>query len=98
MIQGFLSIRKHADRVMLLVRMMSKSGFPCFKSGERAVKALEKRLQVRAARRDCALAAEFPLARGPPSVPSSPRPKPRRRSPHAPQKRFCTLTSPRGIL
>ncbi|PNH10748.1 Phosphatidylinositol 4-kinase beta 1 [Tetrabaena socialis] len=46
-IQGFLSIRKQGDRVVLLVKMMSKSGFPCFKAGDRAVKALEKRLQVR---------------------------------------------------
>ncbi|KXZ46991.1 hypothetical protein GPECTOR_39g485 [Gonium pectorale] len=46
MIQGFLALRKHADRIMLLVRMMAKSGFPCFKAGDRTVKALEKRLQL----------------------------------------------------
>lgn len=44
--QGFLALRKHSDRLVLLVRMMSRSGFPCFKAGERAVKALEKRMQV----------------------------------------------------
>ncbi|KAG2497053.1 hypothetical protein HYH03_005051 [Edaphochlamys debaryana] len=46
MIQGFLALRKQGDRIVLLTRMMSKSGFPCYKSGERAVKALEKRLQL----------------------------------------------------
>lgn len=46
MIQGFLAMRKQADRILLLTRMMHKSGFPCYKAGERAVKALEKRMQV----------------------------------------------------
>jgi len=45
-IQGFLACRKHHDRLLLMVRMMSRSGFPCFKQGERAVKALEKRFQL----------------------------------------------------
>eukprot|EP00198_Chlamydomonas_reinhardtii_P002058 XP_001691394.1 smilar to phosphatidylinositol 3- or 4-kinase [Chlamydomonas reinhardtii] len=46
MIQGFLAMRKQADRILLLTRMMHKSGFPCYKAGERAVKALEKRMQM----------------------------------------------------
>mmetsp|Transcript_19596 Transcript_19596/g.54591 ORF Transcript_19596/g.54591 Transcript_19596/m.54591 type:complete len:316 (+) Transcript_19596:179-1126(+) len=45
-IQGFLACRKHHDRLLLMVRMMSRSGFPCFKQGERSVKALEKRFQL----------------------------------------------------
>jgi len=45
-IQGFLACRKHHDRLLLMVRMMSRSGFPCFKQGDRSVKALEKRFQV----------------------------------------------------
>ena len=57
MIQGFLACRKHSERIVLLVKMMAKSGLPCFKAGaERTVKGLEKRLalnltevQVRAA-------------------------------------------------
>ncbi|GIL89846.1 hypothetical protein Vretimale_19274 [Volvox reticuliferus] len=44
MIQGFIAVRNCSDRIMLLVKIMSKSGFPCFKGGERALKALEKRL------------------------------------------------------
>ncbi len=47
MIQGFLGCRKHSDRIVLLVKMMSKSGLPCFKAGaERTVKGLEKRLAL----------------------------------------------------
>ncbi|GFH14082.1 PI3K/PI4K domain-containing protein [Haematococcus lacustris] len=45
-IQGFLACRKHHDRLLLLVRMMSKSGLPCFKAGDRAVKAMEKRFAL----------------------------------------------------
>ncbi|GLI62236.1 hypothetical protein VaNZ11_004831 [Volvox africanus] len=44
MIQGFIAVRNCSDRIMLLVKIMSKSGFPCFKGGDRALKALEKRL------------------------------------------------------
>ncbi len=47
MILGFLAVRTHSERILLLVKTMARSGFPCFKAGDRAVKALEKRLQVR---------------------------------------------------
>ena len=47
MIQGFLACRKHSERIVLLVKMMAKSGLPCFKAGaERTVKGLEKRLAL----------------------------------------------------
>lgn len=47
LIQGFLACRKHSERIVLMVKMMSKSGLPCFKSGaERTVRALEKRLAL----------------------------------------------------
>ncbi|GLC48923.1 hypothetical protein PLESTB_000163400 [Pleodorina starrii] len=45
-IQGFIAVRHHSDRILLLVKLMAKSGFPCFKGGERALKALEKRLMA----------------------------------------------------
>lgn len=46
MIQGFLVCRKHADRILLLVEMMSNSGCPCFKAGPRAVQALRRRFHL----------------------------------------------------
>jgi hypothetical protein len=42
-IQGFLAARKHSDRVVLLARMMVRSGFPCFKAKDRTIRDLEKR-------------------------------------------------------
>ena len=30
-IQGYLAVRKHAERIIMLVEMMSASGCPCFK-------------------------------------------------------------------
>jgi len=44
MIQGFIAIRKHADRLLELVSMMSDSGCPCFKNKGMAVEGLRKRL------------------------------------------------------
>ena len=46
MIQGFLACRKHHDRLMLLAKMLGKSGLPCFKTGDRGVKAFEKRFHL----------------------------------------------------
>jgi len=43
LIQGFLAVRKHSDRITLLVEMMSGSGCPCFKSRAAAVQGLKKR-------------------------------------------------------
>ena len=53
LIQGFLACRKHHDRLLLMVRMMSKSGFPCFKQGERSVKAFEKRFLLHLTEMQC---------------------------------------------
>ncbi len=44
MIQGFIAIRKHADRIVEMVSMMSDSGCPCFKNKIIAVEGLKKRL------------------------------------------------------
>ncbi|KAL4457452.1 hypothetical protein ABPG75_012317 [Micractinium tetrahymenae] len=46
MIQGFLALRKHADRILLLVEMMQNSGCPCFKSRVAAVQGLKKRFHL----------------------------------------------------
>ncbi|GAB4820846.1 hypothetical protein N2152v2_007892 [Parachlorella kessleri] len=48
MIQGFLAVRKHVDRITLLVEMMAGSGCPCFKSKVAAVQGLKKRLSLTA--------------------------------------------------
>lgn len=46
-IQGFLVCRKHADRLVLMVRMMSKSGLPCFKvRGSLALSEAKRRLSA----------------------------------------------------
>jgi phosphatidylinositol 4-kinase len=45
-IQGFLAVRKHADRILLLVEMMQDSGCPCFKSRVAAVEGLRKRFHL----------------------------------------------------
>ncbi|PRW56340.1 phophatdylinositol 4-kinase [Chlorella sorokiniana] len=45
-IQGFLAVRKHADRILLLVEMMQGSGCPCFKSRVAAVEGLRKRFHL----------------------------------------------------
>ena len=45
-IQGFLALRRHADRLTLLVEMMSVSGCPCFKNKVSAVQGLKRRLAL----------------------------------------------------
>lgn len=45
-IQGFLALRKHSDRITLLVEMMADSGFPCFKSRAAAVQGVKKRFAL----------------------------------------------------
>ena len=52
-IQGFLACRKHADRIILLVDMMSTSGCPCFKAGPRCVTALRKRFHLHCTETQC---------------------------------------------
>ncbi|KAL6768298.1 PIK3 [Auxenochlorella protothecoides x Auxenochlorella symbiontica] len=46
MIQGFLAVRRHADRILLLVEMMSSSACPCFKSRAAAVGGVRKRFAL----------------------------------------------------
>ncbi|CAA2970128.1 phosphatidylinositol 4-kinase beta 1-like [Olea europaea subsp. europaea] len=45
-IQGFLTCRKHAERIILLVEMLQDSGFPCFKGGTRTIQNLRKRFHL----------------------------------------------------
>nr|ACS49644.1 phosphatidylinositol kinase [Oryza coarctata] len=45
-IQGFLTCRKHAERIILLVEMLQDSGFPCFKGGPRTIQNLRKRFHL----------------------------------------------------
>ncbi len=47
MIQGFVAICKHSDRVVELVSMMSESGCPCFRNKQLAVEGLQKRISTR---------------------------------------------------
>jgi phosphatidylinositol 4-kinase len=47
MIQGFVAICKHSDRVIELVSMMSESGCPCFRNKQLAVEGLRKRISTR---------------------------------------------------
>ena len=42
-IQGFLACRKHSEQITVLIDIMHKSGFPCFKAGRRALAALKRR-------------------------------------------------------
>ena len=46
MIQGFIAICKHADRIIELVSMMSESGCPCFRNKQLAVEGLRKRIST----------------------------------------------------
>ncbi|KAL2638918.1 hypothetical protein AAZV13_06G139700 [Glycine max] len=45
-IQGFLTCRKHAESIILLVEMLQDSGFPCFKGGPRTIQNLRKRFHL----------------------------------------------------
>ena len=46
LIQGFLAVRRHSDRITLLVDMMSSSGCPCFKNKAAAVDGVKRRLAL----------------------------------------------------
>ncbi|KAJ3671639.1 hypothetical protein LUZ60_007718 [Juncus effusus] len=52
-IQGFLTCRKHAERVILLVEMLEDSGFPCFKGGPRTIQNLRKRFHLSLTEEQC---------------------------------------------
>lgn len=52
-IQGFLTCRKHAERIILLVEMMQDSGFPCFKGGVKTIQNLRKRFHLSLTEEQC---------------------------------------------
>ncbi|PIA47664.1 hypothetical protein AQUCO_01400343v1 [Aquilegia coerulea] len=52
-IQGFLTCRKHAERIILLVEMMQDSGYPCFKGGPRTIQNLRKRFHLSLTEEQC---------------------------------------------
>ncbi|KAL9257749.1 Phosphatidylinositol 4-kinase beta 1-like protein [Drosera capensis] len=52
-IQGFLTCRKHAERIILLVEMLQDSGFPCFKGGLRTIQNLRKRFHLSLTEEQC---------------------------------------------
>ncbi|XP_028953672.1 phosphatidylinositol 4-kinase beta 1-like isoform X1 [Malus domestica] len=52
-IQGFLTCRKHAERIILLVEMLQDSGFPCFKGGTRTIQNLRKRFHLNLTEEQC---------------------------------------------
>ncbi|KAG0596247.1 hypothetical protein M758_UG236700 [Ceratodon purpureus] len=52
-IQGFLTCRKHAERIILLVEMMQDSGCPCFKGGPRTLQNLRKRFHLSLTEEQC---------------------------------------------
>ncbi|CAA6667722.1 unnamed protein product [Spirodela intermedia] len=52
-IQGFLTCRKHAERIILLVEMFQDSGFPCFKGGGRTIQNLRKRFHLGLTEEQC---------------------------------------------
>ncbi|XP_057749080.1 phosphatidylinositol 4-kinase beta 1-like [Arachis stenosperma] len=52
-IQGFLTCRKHAERIILLVEMLQDSGFPCFKGGARTIQNLRKRFHLSLTEEQC---------------------------------------------
>ncbi|CAL0330033.1 unnamed protein product [Lupinus luteus] len=52
-IQGFLTCRKHAERIILLVEMLQDSDFPCFKGGPRTIQNLRKRFHLSLTEEHC---------------------------------------------
>jgi phosphatidylinositol 4-kinase len=52
-IQGFLTCRKHAERIILLVEMMQDSGCPCFKGGPRTLQNMRKRFHLSLTEEQC---------------------------------------------
>ncbi|KAF6170481.1 hypothetical protein GIB67_031889 [Kingdonia uniflora] len=52
-IQGFLTCRKHAERIILLVEMMQDSDYPCFKGGQRTILNLRKRFHLSLTEEQC---------------------------------------------
>ncbi|CAD8153192.1 unnamed protein product [Paramecium octaurelia] len=47
--KGFIALRKHSDRILLLVKMMysgHKNSMPCFKRGDKSITQLEERFYL----------------------------------------------------
>jgi phosphatidylinositol 4-kinase len=52
-IQGYLAVRKHAERIITLVEMMSASGCPCFKAGPKVLSNLRRRFNLGSTEEQC---------------------------------------------
>jgi len=52
-IQGFLEVRKQAERILSLVDMMQGPNIPCFRGGARVVQQLRKRFHLGATEEQC---------------------------------------------
>eukprot|EP00897_Mesotaenium_endlicherianum_P006775 jgi/Mesen1/6125/ME000313S05253 len=52
-IQGFLTCRKHAERILLLVEMMQYCGCPCFNGGASVMRNLRKRFRLTLTEEQC---------------------------------------------
>ena len=52
-IQGYLAVREHAERIVLLVQMMGASGCPCFTAGPKVIKNLRRRFNLHMSEEQC---------------------------------------------
>ncbi|CAI5491560.1 unnamed protein product [Closterium sp. Naga37s-1] len=52
-IQGFLTCRKHAERILLLVEMMQQTRCPCFKAKHRVLHNLRRRFHLTLTEEQC---------------------------------------------
>jgi phosphatidylinositol kinase/protein kinase (PI-3 family) len=52
-IQGYLAVRKHAERIITLVEMMRASGCPCFKAGPKVLSNLRRRFNLGSTEEQC---------------------------------------------
>ncbi len=52
-IQGYLAVREHAERIVLLVQMMGASGCPCFHAGPKVIKNLRRRFNLHLGEEQC---------------------------------------------
>jgi len=52
-IQGYLAVREHAERIVLLVQMMGASGCPCFTAGPKVIKLLRRRFNLHMSEEQC---------------------------------------------
>ena len=45
-IQGFLAVRRHTERILVVVECMRDAGFPCLRGGAKSIEALRQRFQL----------------------------------------------------